>query len=94
MNGTVPLGDYQLVIKSDGSVGVWQWNLSGGTALLLQGDGKLELAAGVPVQAWGITGNGHLEAGKGAASMAALLRQKPLPFKLSGPLLKPQLQRM
>ncbi|OIO70072.1 MAG: type II secretion system protein GspN [Zetaproteobacteria bacterium CG1_02_53_45] len=94
MNGSMPLGDYQLIVKSKGSSGVWQWSLGGGTALLLQGDGKLEMAAGVPVQAWAIAGNGRLEAGKDAINMAAMLGQKPLMFKLSGPLLKPLLQRM
>jgi len=93
MAGTMnPLGDYSLALTGkEQAKSVWHWLLAGGTAVVLEGKGDLNLAALKP-QAWTVQGSVQLQPGKQPSPVAAMLGNKPVRLHVSGSVLKPQIQ--
>jgi len=87
------LGDYQLGIMADETSGTWRWTLGGGEAVVLQGEGTVGIPLDVQ-QAWPVSGQVRIEAGKQAGILSAMLGNAPLAFSLSGNAANPKLQRM
>jgi len=92
-NGKIPLGDYQLAVKSEHDADPWSWVLSGGTALLIEGEGAI-VAPLNPQLPWSMHGQASIAAAKEAVQLSAMLGNIPLKYRLSGPIFKPRVQRM
>jgi hypothetical protein len=92
----IPLGDYRLVMQAEPpSPGSWQWRLSGGADITLNGEGKVQTPSGDP-KAWTVNGQGRLDVvGKGVnPALSALMGGSAISFRLSGNVLSPGLQRI
>jgi len=89
-----PLGDYSLALTGkEQTKSVWNWLLAGGTAIVLEGKGNLNLIGSNP-QAWTVQGSVQLQPGKQPSPVAAMLGNKPVRLHVSGSVLKPQIQPM
>lgn len=90
----ISLGDYQLMLESeDGGADSWPWTLTGGTAVLLNGQGVLH-TAGSALQEWAMNGQAEAAAGKQAGGLATMLGTAPMKFRLSGSVAQPRLERL
>ena len=86
------LGDYALLLHVDpkGS-GHWQWQLTGGTALQLDGHGAIN-AASADWMRWPVNGSVQLGAGAKAPALAAMFGGKKQAFAISGIMSQPNIQ--
>jgi hypothetical protein len=91
--GNIHLGNYQLGMTAGDTSASWRWILGGGEAVLLQGKGTVDVPVDVQ-QAWPVSGQARIEAGKQAGMLSAMLGSTPLLFSLSGNAANPKLQRM
>ena len=87
----MPLGDYALTLQTDDIKRAWQWDISGGSELKLNGKGNLNTSARNPA-AWSIRGMVQAQADQQAANLSALLGNKEKQFRISGNITQPRLQ--
>ncbi|TLS74932.1 hypothetical protein FE236_10465 [Mariprofundus erugo] len=85
------LGNYTLALKHDGQGNSWQWQLTGGTAVVLHGTGTLAIPSNLPQQ-WQLAGDVGIVAGASVSATLQSMLQQPLRFSLAGSLMAPRLQ--
>jgi len=86
------LGDYALTLNNEDPAKAWQWQLGGGTGVVLNGHGTLTTTQASLPQRWMIDGQLDVIGGESTpASLQPMLRQ-PLHFTLAGPLATLRLQ--
>jgi len=88
MSQHYPLGDYTLkahVIEQN-----IQWNIAGGQALTVQGEGSIHIAS-TPLPQWALQGNIKIQAAK-TSPLASFLTASERQLKLSGNIGHPQWQ--
>ncbi len=88
-----PLGDYKLSLQNSETGTPWQWNIDGGSTLLLSSKGSIATSTMQP-ERWPLNGQIRIEVGKKpeAASLAALLGNQAKQFNISGTLASPNLR--
>ncbi|MDQ6992720.1 MAG: hypothetical protein Q9M31_04540 [Mariprofundus sp.] len=85
------LGDYTVELVNKEQKTAWQWQLAGGSGVLLKGTGTLATQANLPKQ-WRLNGQLHLSGGKVVPPSLKPMLTKPLSFTVAGPLARLRLQ--
>ncbi len=77
-----PLGDYLLQLDGEGEQ-PWQWQLSGGKVVLLDGHGAITTAGPAP-QAWGLSGTVVVKDGQNSRLLRNIMQRRAVTLQLSG----------